>query len=133
MDRVAKRQAEALAAGRPGLAAIALDAFKRDERVLHERRRQVVLGDLGERLEDLEVMPPQSRPEHHMGFDRRAAGTAQATSDTITVSSSASAKRARVQSRTRSSAARGSGLFLPKQHGSNGSRHGLSGVKPGKV
>ncbi len=114
MDRVAKRQAAALAAGGPGLAAIAVEAFQRHQRILHKRWRQIVLGHLGKRLEDLEVMPPAAVQNTTWVSIGGQPGTAQAISDTMTVSSSASAKRARVHSRTRSSAASWTGLFLVK-------------------
>src|SRR6516162_8711490 len=55
-----------------GLAAIALDAFERDQRIFHESRRQVVLGHLRQRLEDLEMMPPRRGPEHDMCLERWA-------------------------------------------------------------
>ena len=89
-----------LARGRVS-AAIAIGAVEREERVLHERRRQVVLGHLGERLEDFEMVPAERGPEYQVGFDRRTAGHRQAISDTMTVSSSPSANRAHVQSRAR--------------------------------
>ena len=54
------------------LAAVALETFERDQCIFHEGRRQVVLGDLNERLENLEMIPPRCRPEYHMGLDRWA-------------------------------------------------------------
>ena len=70
------RRAQGCGLGGNALAAIAIDAFEPNQRVLHEGRRQVVLDHVGERLEDLEVMPPGGGPEYQVGFDRRAAGDA---------------------------------------------------------
>src|ERR1700731_2546116 len=56
--------------------AVAIDTFERNERVLHEGRRQIVLDYAGKRLEDLEVMSTGGGPEYQVGFDRRAAGDA---------------------------------------------------------
>src|SRR4029077_12613782 len=54
------------------LATVALETFEREQCVFHEGRRQVVLGHVRHWLEDLEMVPPRRRPEHHMGLDRRA-------------------------------------------------------------
>ena len=54
-------------------AAVAIDAFEGDQRILHEGRRQVVLDHLGERLEHLEMMPARRRSRTPRGS--RSAGS----------------------------------------------------------
>src|SRR5579863_5960327 len=67
------RRAEAAGWRVRASAAAALRALDPRERIFHEGRRQVVLGHIGERLEDLEMMPCERGPEHHVRLDRRTA------------------------------------------------------------
>src|SRR5882672_1995549 len=55
------------------LAAVAIELAGDGERALEPRGRQVVVGDLLQRLEHLELVALLRDPEHRYGLDRRAA------------------------------------------------------------
>src|SRR5258706_11544600 len=65
---------EATEGGISPSAAIAAEAFGKDQRLLHPGVREVVIGDLLHRLEQLEMVPRLAFPEHDRGLERRAAG-----------------------------------------------------------